>query len=258
MASGYATTRKTAWLDGIRIRHGADGLKREFHSIAGGDRDKAAGMLNESAVRYPSLFVLQPEIVKHDLFDRLNPRNRFALDLTGGVLAGSLSNTYTPKPEDHEHIHWMFDTGYANDGLNDQYDEVMDKTALLLSRVYGDRLCLKPMEELMFRRNRKGAYIYDLVWAYFESSRPEDLIRLSQRLRSHDPKDVELARKLLNFVPCIEANIERSPEKLWRCTAEWLRRNRRRLVYTGESMQMKGNPRRYALAGAGEEARGDD
>lgn len=247
MASRNAVYRTAALLDGIRERNGIEGLKREFHDIAGRDREGATAMLNDAAVRYPSLFALQPEIRKHDLFERLNGRNRFALDLTGEVLAGSLVATYRRKDEDHPHLRWMLDTGYASDGLNDQYDEVMDKVSLLLSRVYGDRTCLRAMEEMMFNRHRKGAYIHDLVWAYFRSSRPDDLIYLARRLRSGNPKDVELARKLLNFVPCIEENTERNAERLYRCAAIWIHRNRNRLQYTGESSQMHANPRRYAL-----------
>lgn len=247
MAARSARYRTAGYLDDIWERNGPEGLKRAFHDIAGKDRENAANMLNDNAVRYPSLFALQPEIRKHDLFERLNDRNRFALHFTDGVLAGSAPGTYQRKEEDHPQLRWMLDSGYASDGLNEQYDEVMDKVSLLLSRVYQDKRCLGAVEEMMFNRYRRGAYIYDLVWAYFESSGPDDLIPLAKRLRSGNPRDVELARQLLNFVPCVDANAERSGEKLYRGAAMWLRRNRNRLYYTGESSQMGSNPRRYAL-----------
>lgn len=247
MAQRSNTYRSMSFLEGVRNRNGIEGLKHTFHEIAGSDREKAAGLLNDPAAEYPSLFALQPEIRKHDLFERLSGRNRFALDVTGQVLAGAISATYRPKEEDHPHLKWMLDTGHESDGMNDQYDEVMDKVSLLLSRVYRDKPCMSPIENMIFNRHRKGAYIYDLVWAFFESSSPDDLILLAKRLRSPNIKDVELARRLLNFVPCIENNEEHNPEMLYRCAAGWIRRNSSRLYYTGESMQMSGNPRRYAL-----------
>jgi hypothetical protein len=258
MATRSNTYRNMSFLDGIRNRNGMEGLKRTFHDIAGNDRQNAANLLNDSAVHFPSLFALQPEIRKHDLYEHLSGRNKFALDFTGHVLAGTIAESYGPEADDHPHLKWMLDTGHASDGMNDQYDDVMDKAALLLSRVYRDKPCLRPIENMIFNRHQKGAYIYDLVWAYFESSEPDDLILLAKRLRSSNKKDVELARRLLNFVPCIENNEEHNPEMLYRCTAGWIRRNRNRLYYTGESMQMSGNPRRYALRGGQQDAAGGD
>ena len=250
----YRTSpNNAAFLDNVRHRFGNDRLRDVFHNTANERAEEAAKMLNDKKIQFPSLFVLRPEIQKSNLYAHLNNRNRASFDITEAILADHISPEHR---HDRASLQWMLETGYHADGLNEYYDRVLDAVAILLAKEHSDNACKRPIIELIFRRNRKGFYTYDLIWAFFEVSKPKDLLLIADKLRSTHPKDVELARQLLNFVPCLEE--ERSPALQHRCCVHWIMRNRDRLTYTGESNQQFNNPRRYALSGedaAGREAR---
>lgn len=114
--------------------------------------------------------------------------------------------------------------------------------------MYRDRKCLPIIEEMIFNRYKKEAFIYDLVWAFFEVADSENLIRVANRLSSPEQKDVELARKFLNFIPCIGENSEQDQMKQYQCSVKWLKDNRDFLYYTGETCLQTSNPHRYTVS----------
>lgn len=236
----------TAYLEDVRLKFGNERLKNLFHDETERDWERAATLMN-SNIRFPSLFLLRPEIRKARLYDRLNNRHRQALDISEEILTGTIDKNGRKKDEDREALQWMLQTGYQDDSIDEQYDQVLDTSALLLSNVHRDKACMKPIVELMFQRHRKGFYTYDLIWGFFEASQPMDLLMIAEKLRSPHPKDVELARELLNFVPCLQT--ENNALRQYRCCTRWIRRNHHRLHYTGDSNQQHSNPMRYALSG---------
>lgn len=249
VAMQSASRRSLFTLDGIRNKSGIEGLKKVFHEIANESRENAAGLLNAENTQFPTLFALRPEIRKFDLHAHLNTRNKAALEICDEILNGTIQQTYKTRVFDPNSLRWMLETGYSFDGRNERYDEVMDKSALMLTKVCKDKACMQYVAELFFNRNRTGAYTHDLIWAFFEASQPGDLFLIADKLRSHNPKDVEMARSLLNFIPCIAE--EKSPLKQHRCAVNWLRHNQRRLQYTGESNQTRHDPQRYELVAPG-------
>lgn len=238
----------TAYLEGIRLKFGNERLKDVFHDATEHDHDNAARLVNDN-IRFPSLFLLRPEISKARLYERLNQKHKQALDISDEILTGTIDRANRMMDSDRTALQWMLQSGYQDDGIDEQYDQVLDTSALLLSRVHKDKACMKPIVEILFNRHRKGFYTYDLTWAFFEASEPMDLLLVAEKLRSNHPKDRELARNLLNFVPCLEK--EKDMHRQYKCCTRWIRHNRNRLTYTGESNQQHNNPRRYALSGAG-------
>lgn len=234
-----------AYLDGIRMKFGNDQLRHVFRDEAEHDRERAANLINTN-IRFPSLFLLRPEISKTYLYNSLNNKNRKALDISDEILTGKIDNADHRQEEDRETLHWMLHSGYQDDGMDEQYDQVLDNAALLLSNVHREKTCLKPIVEIIFSRHRKGFYTYDLIWAFFEASQPSDLLLIAEKLRSSHPRDVELARSLLNFVPCLQT--ESNTHKQYQCSVKWIKRNLRRLYYTGETNQQHSSPMRYALS----------
>jgi hypothetical protein len=57
---------------------------------------------------------------------------------------------------------------------------------------------------------------------------------ISKRLLSDNSKDVELARKLLGFIPCIAEGCQDDNIKQYRNTVKWINNNIKFLYYTGE------------------------
>jgi hypothetical protein len=87
-----------------------------------------------------------------------------------------------------------------------------------------------------------------LIWAFFECADPESLIMVVNRLRSSNRKDVELARKLLDFIPCMGMENHENNLKQYQSCLKWINQNRKFLYYTGESSLQTSNPCRYAVS----------
>lgn len=238
--------------DEIRVFYGSERLKTIFNDMASSNIEETERSINHKNLKFPSLFTLKSEIASSDLLDRLNQRNRYALDLINNLSSeerlGSdrILSEYTP--ENYSALRWILETGYTEDGMSDDYDEVLDTAAIILTRVYNDRSCLRLIEELIFSRYRKDSFIYDLVWAYFETINTQNINLLVNRLRSANPKDVELARKFLNFIPCISLNRDEDPHTQYQCCLKWINQNQNFLYYTGATNLQTTNPCRYEVS----------
>jgi hypothetical protein len=146
----------------------------------------------------------------------------------------------------HSAIKWILETGYMDDGLNDDFDEVLDRAAVTLIKVYRDRAALPIIAELIFRRNKKNFFIHDLVWAFFEARDIQSLFILAEYLHSDDIKDNELCCKLMRFIPEINMR-DSSGEDRYVSFNQWIEENNSFLHYTGESFQQSGRPMAYEI-----------
>lgn len=252
MSIYFKNPKETKLLDEIRLNKGIDRMKEIFYDLINNNPERAVKLINDNNVQFASLFILQPELKKNDLFSRLSIRNQRALELTNGILLKEISNTERfsseYKIDDYSTLKWILETGYIDDGLNDQYDEVLDTAAIILAKVYKDKSSLPTIEKLIFNRYRKGAFIYDLIWAFFEVAESDSLILVANRLRSSNRKDVELARKFLNFIPCIRMYSRDENMKQYQCSLKWIKRNKDFLYYTGETYLQTSNPYRYDVS----------
>ncbi len=239
-------------LDETRIYYGSDRLKEVFGSMIKSNAQEAVKALNSKYLRFPTLFILQQDINTLDIASQLNTRNKYALDLVKDLLSEEDINSdrilaeYTP--DNHSSIRWILETGYSEDGLSDEYDQVLDAAAIILSKVYNDRTCLKIIEELIFSRHRKGSYMYDLTWTFFEALNPRDIAVLVKRLDSSEPRDVELARKFLNFIPVQNDKRDNEEQNQYQSALKWIKQNQSFLYYTGATNQQTINPQRYAVS----------
>jgi len=252
MSIFYKKLKKIGMLDQIRLNKGTDKMKENFSDLINNNPEKAIKLINDKNVQFTSLFILQPRIKRSELFNHLSERNKHALEITNGILLKEFLNSQRfssdDKKEDYSTLKWILETGYIGDGLSDQYDEVLDTAAIILSKVYKDKNYLPTIEEMIFNRYRRGAFIYDLVWTFFEVSDADNLIMVANRLRSTNQKDVELARKFLNFIPCIGMDNEKDNMKLFQCALKWIKLNKDFLYYTGETYLQTSNPFRYAVS----------
>lgn len=251
MSTYYNNFEKIDSLDSVRLNYGTDRLKDIFQDMVNNNEPMAVRLLNNSNIGFPSLFILRPEISRNNLIPRLSMQNKLTLMATNDMLSKDTISSQRFLEHSNEYypvIRRILETGYTEDGLNDQYDEVMETAAVILTKVYGDYSCQRIIEELIFNRYRKGTYIYDLVWAFFETINTNNLLMVVERLRSKHPKDVELARKFLNFIPCIRDNSGDDPIKHYQGSIRWINQNFNFLYYTGETNQQTHNPCRYAVS----------
>ncbi|SKC88025.1 hypothetical protein [Maledivibacter halophilus] len=241
-------------LDRIRINEGIDSLKTYFNALAKNNKEEAVNLINAENLYFPSLFVLRNDIDTLGLFYNLNIRNKVSIEITDEILEGKKKvsvNEYISSDFAqiaYSVLKWIFETGFSNDGLSNEYDEVLDITAIILTKIYKEKTILPDLADMIFDRNRKGLFNHDLVWAFFESRDPHSLIMIANRLLSRDEKDVELASKLLSFIPGIEKNSIISKEKKYTSFLKWLEENSPFLYFTGQSLQQVNRPITYKIA----------
>ena len=228
-------------------------LKNFFNQLIKNDTKEALNIINSENLRFTSLFVLKGEIEELNLFNNLNTRNKIALAITSEILTGK-KNVSATEHLSLDYIQavcsvlkWMLETGFKDDGLNNQYDEVLDITAILLTKVYRDKTVLPIIAEMIFKRYKEGFLIHDLVWAFFQSRDPHSLSIIGERLQSTELKDVELACKFLGFVPGIDKMSNTDNKKQYLCFLDWIRKNNLFLYFTGESFQQTSNPVPYVV-----------
>ena len=211
----------------------------------------AVALLNDSQLSFTCLFILHPIIKKFSLNTMLNLRNKLALEIMDEVLTDvkfhgdeNLLNIYIQKV--NSVLIWILDTGSLNDGLSDEFDEVLDICAILLLKVYKDKSRLPLIAELIFARHRKSHLIHDLVWAFLEARDPGSLMLIASRLRSIHEADIHLAQKLLNFIPGMDEQNDNT-EKQYMAFLKWLEENSLFLLYKGESFQQTNRPKPYEI-----------
>ncbi len=237
-----------SYLDRVWSAGGTRRLKRTFNDLALRDRMEALRQLNDEKLRFPVLFVLISDIGTHKMIDGLNQRNRTAVNICSRKIykydIETAAEDLTCSGERFQVLKWMFDTGKGWDGPSgghDPYDAVIDYTVSLLIVEYDDKAVLKDVAALIFRRNRRGLFIHDLVWSFFQSLDGEALATLAGYLLSNDPRDAALAAKLL----CLDTPSSNRSEAriIHRQFLDWCNENKPYLYLTGEHFQMTSKPR---------------
>lgn len=241
MNPGYRGAENS--LDAIRHAKGIDACKSFCMDLIRSDRKKALAMMNDGRLSFGSLFLLSYEIHQSNLIGELNPRSLTALKICGKILNGKTPTEETVSLQDettHAALLWMFRTGVKDDGLSNDFDQVLDITASILIKNYKEKSVLPLAADLLFERNRKGTFRQDLAWALFRSHDPDVLRFVAEYLRSADPKDIELAHFLLDLPET--GNSDREKQQQYRSYLSWLRENRPFLYFTGESFNRTNQP----------------
>ncbi|MCX7714305.1 MAG: hypothetical protein N2171_01035 [Clostridia bacterium] len=234
------------YADRVRCKYGTKALKSAFCSMAEQDKQSAADFINNKKLKFSSLFLLIPEIFKLSVYEYLNQRNKLAIKLCGKMLKNQdiISKSGKISLEDEEAIpqvlKWILLTGAADDGLCDDYDEILDFTASLLINTYHDKTILPILANLIFKRNRNGYYIHDLVWVFFHCYDSDALKLIARYLRSNEPSDIKLACKLLGL-NAEEFNVKKRYSEY----LAYLKENEPYLRFTGESFLRTSRPRPY-------------
>lgn len=236
-----------SYLDRMRLSQPISHFTEMFHNLAVQDRQKAFMLLNDERLMFPCLFILMNEIIKLELYDNLNKRNAAALKICAEktknqeLLNAAGKVSANDNTEIQPVLRWMFKTGVNWDGPDedyDTYDAIIDYIAVILIRKYKDKTILPDVAELIFRRNRKGLFIHDLVWSFFQSFDPYALRLIAKYLLSSNHNDTELACKLLHLN--MPQNLPRG--KLYNDYMYWLKENSPFLYSSGEYFQSTSDP----------------
>lgn len=226
-------------------KHG-ENLKSQFLKMLNESPEKAVTLLNSKALRFSTLYMMLPEIAASGVFDKLNPKNQTAvllcavidpeLELPAGV------QRELPKSElCHSALKWVLLSGYKDNGLSGEFDKALDTAACCLIRIYHDSSVLPVIVDLIFKRNRKGQYVGDLVWALFSCKDPKILKLITQYLISSNKQDKELADKLLKNEDVSAFKADSRSGRYAACNS-WLKENGPYLYFTDETFQQSCDP----------------
>lgn len=240
-------SNKVSYLDNVWLAGGTRRLKQLFYDLAEHDEREALRQINDEQLRFPILFILIPEICAHRMYTGLSQRNQAALNICSKkIYKHDLDATAVVKDRGtyYQTLKWILKTGKDWDGPSDghdPYDAVIDYTAALLTVAYDDKTVLKDIAALIFRRNRQGLFIHDLVWSFFQTLDRDALVIIAGYLLSNNPRDVEMAAKMLNIN--VQASNRGDIRKAHRKFLDWLDDNTPYLYLTGENFQMTSNPK---------------
>ncbi|MGI6168520.1 MAG: hypothetical protein ACOYI4_02230 [Christensenellales bacterium] len=239
-------------LDRMRMQQNTQQFRSNFRRLGKMQRQRAISYLNEARLRFPTLYLLIPEIQDLDLFSHLNLRNLSALKLCAQFADNqALQSKLNSLSADDKNarpaaLKWILQTGAEADGLSHEYDQILDASTAMLTPISKENSLLPQVADLVFTRHRKGAYLHDLVWGFFQSANPETLKLLAEHLLSRNPEEAEFAQKLLNLLP-LENQGAAHPRQLYAQYKVWLQENLPYLYYTGESMQYSSRPQAFRV-----------
>lgn len=228
-------------LDSIRKRRGNMFCRDYFKKLSKQDSLK---LINQPGLTFPTLYVLFPIIQEQTMLENLNERNRSAVNLSNVILSGKKANGNLSRPaynkQNHETFRWIFSTGADADGLSEDFDHILDITAGILTKVYHDTDILPKLVATVFNRGRKGGYLHDLAWAFYQSHDPKALKLAAEYLRSPNEKDAKLARTLLHLE--LESNTPKGKRDLYNNYLQWLEENNSYLHFTSENFNETSTP----------------
>jgi len=232
------------------MRQGAMRLRQIFRGLVQRNKPGALLYVNDEKLQFPSLYILMPEIKALDLYKDLNQRNIVALINCAKILDDEdLEARVMPfAPQDNDTVRqplqWMFKTGVRWQGPEKDaaYDAVIDGVVAVLARIHKDKTILAEASELIFKRNRQGYFIHDLVWGFFQTFDPEALKLVAKYLLSANAKDVELACKLLHLHLPQETGRGEEKRKMYEDYLAWLEENNPFLFFTKEHFHLTSDP----------------
>ncbi len=233
-------------LESIRLTEGPEKCTAAFEEICKKDQAQAAALINDRHLTFPCLFILLPQIESFRLHSRLSPVKRTASRIAAQILkpaaAGHAGYLTEKNGAEYTALTWIWSTGKLEDGMSDDYEDVLDITVSVLINLYKDKTVLSDVCDMIFARAKKGHNIHDLVWAFFRSNDPLTLRLIAQRLVS--PRDSALACRLLGT--------EASPSgddtnKQMETYQRWLDENEPYLYFTDESFQITSEPAFYRI-----------
>ena len=251
--------RPLSLLDNVRLSNKVQELKNYFREQLQINHDKAMEMINDQNLHFSTIYLLKSELTEKIIQRELNPVYHKALDIadllsmeitrrSGGIYGKIEKKLRTLDKDGISALRWIVGTGGPEDGLGSKYEQLIERSAALLIKSYGDTTQLPSLVEIIFARNRRKALIHELVWAFFEARSPDSLKLLAQHLNSHDERDVELARRLLCFIPGITDNCTHTRLSPYTRASGWLDENRPFLCYTGENLHVSNKPMSYNVS----------
>lgn len=242
-----------SYLEDFRKSNDLSEFLKLFRKLIYTNKKKTIEIINDEEVNFGFLFSVQSEIFNLDLLQSLNYRNTLALKIIREIkrnekkILNSIQLISDKNDAIHSSLKWMLVTGHRDDGMSNEYDELLDHISIILAKIYRDKSILPILVDMIFTRYNKDRFVHDLIWAFFECNDPKSLFLVVDKLKSRDLKDIELANKLLRFIPSINESHHNERNNTYIDSVNWLNQNSLFLHYTGENFQETKSPSSYVV-----------
>ena len=233
-------------LDKLRIREGLDRCKVVFHRVIRRSRRKAISLLNDKRLSFPCFYIAVSEIQTYNLEKYLHLNHRLTLNIIKEIKEPDNKNNtdYLSQKDDKVYtvLKWILETGYSEDGIDNDYEEILDIVVSVLMNTYQDKKSMPIVKDMIFNRNIKNHYIHDLVWALFRIHDPQVLKLVAEGIDSQKDENVELAYNLLNINLPDTNVLKNEANHAYESYIQWLEENDPFLFFTEESFQYSSKP----------------
>lgn len=245
----YNQIKDYCYLDNIRINQGDDACKQAFAKAYRKNGWRVAGLLNDNRLTLPCLFILKPNIDSFKLNLFLNHKKIKALRIIEEILNTQNNGVFLSENDriSYSALKWMFETGSLEDYMNSEFEEIMDITVSLLINVYKDNGILPELSSMIFKRNRQGRNIHNLVWAFFQAKDIHALNLIAEGILHEEEKDVLLSCQLLGIEILDDDITKINCQKQYQDYIKWLDENKNFIFFTGESFQFSSKPIIYRV-----------
>lgn len=188
-------------------------------------------------ISFKKLFPLLPKIEENSL----NSRHRTAKKAVEQIINPKEDeNILREKDEVNASVfRWMLESGYDEYGLGDSYFKVMDIICSVLAVVYNEKSILPLMAQMIFERLKRGLFLHELVWAYFQIEDFQSLRLLAEYLQADNEEEALFACKLLHL-----PNTKKEERALqYTNYLDWIDENEPFFFFTQENLQYTDEPK---------------
>lgn len=238
----------TISLDQYLEENGSIKTKYYFSQLILRNKWLAIHLINQIALDFSTLYYIIPLIKQSNLYDYLNPRNKFAITVYEDILYNKNTNPDLDLIKEQNMplylnvLRWMLSSSLNNTISDCDYDKTMDVIATILIKEHNDTTILITLVDLIFIRCRNGSFYHDLIWILFQSNDTTVLELISNHLNSNDNREKKLAFDLLTHDYPRIRNKQLDSANLYNTFHAFIDENKNYITFTGESFNLSSNP----------------
>ncbi len=227
-------------LERIKDTYGKEKLLNQFEFYLRRNRMFALNLINDIGVSFSTFFIVIPVIKKYGIFQKLNMRSKIAMSLCNEILDNTTGSFKIEEKYLMITLEWMVNSAAYDDGIEDDFDTVIDVCYAKLLNEFKDTRMLKPAVDLAFSRNRKQQFNHDLIWAIFKSNDIKTLEYIAEYLKSPYNQDVAFSENLLENIT--EGEITIDPDNKHESYLNWIKDNSPYINFTDECYNLSSKP----------------
>lgn len=229
-------------LENSRIKLGDKKFIELIEQLIITDKSRAIYLINTQNISIFTFFLMINSIKKHQIEFNLSHKYMFILKILDELDESEIDSLYLNKNfEIYNFLTWIFKSGYKFDGYSNDFDKILDHSAVILLHYYNDYSILSEVCALIFKRNRENLYNHDLIWAYFNTKNIKIFKNILNYLKSKNNTDKDFAHELLSYITDEKVDNTYNSWRIWEID------NSPYLYFNGEHFQQTSNPKTYHL-----------